>query len=120
MKSRLCTQHSEGTMFLQEVVIEVTAGLARRLHPRRGRHCELSASHIASSRPRGDTPERSFSRCLTRPGSQGCVVVFGNCGRRAVTMGDCLHYRRGRSWNAGSVGGAEFPDPAPGGRIPRV
>ena len=120
MKSRLGTQHSEGTMFLQEVVIEVTAGFAHRLHPLRGRHCELSASHIASSRPRGDTPERSFSRCPTRPGSQGCVVVFGNCGRRAVTMGDCLHYRRGRSWNAGSVEGAKFPDPAPGVRIPRV
>lgn len=119
MKSRLCTQHSEGTMFLQEVVIEVTAGFARRLHPRRGRHCELSASHSASSRPRAPRRNVRFLDVRLVPDRRG-VVVFGNCGRRAVTMGDCLHYRRGRSWNAGSVGGAEFPDPAPGGRIPRV
>lgn len=120
MKSRLCTRHSEGTMFLQDVVIELgNRGVRSPSSSSSGRHCLLSASHIASSRRGATRRNVRFLDVRLVPDRRG-VVVFGNCGRRAVAMGDCLHYRRGRSWNAEPVGGAESPDPAPGGRIPRV
>lgn len=73
MKSRLCTRHSEGTMFLQDVVIELgNRGVRSPSSSSSGPSLRTERELHRKFTPPGATPERSFSRCPTRPGSQGC------------------------------------------------